>query len=428
MLNYRANKTIRDVQWSFLSLATSSLAHLLLRMVLGKELGPTGLGIYTLVFTIYMFGMQFAAFGFGEALTNSIAKYKNDTSKTKEYISSGVIGSIVSGLVMGILLYSFSAFISINFFHNPEMVTLLRITALCFPFIAIQKATTGTLNGFRKMNHFAMINILQNTFVFLISILLVFFLNMGVTGAVIGFVVPTIVIGVFSLLYIRKSFSLPSGVVLSSVLREISWFGFYIVLGNSISMINTQISSLLIGRFMGETDVGYYAIVVIIMQGITLLPTAVRAVTTPSIATYYGKKEYSKIKKLVKNTMLKLFVIEFILLIFLTIFGKYIIIILFSEEFTPAYIPMLILSIGYLMYSPWMSVNTIFASIGKVNLSFKLNGLCAILNTTLNLLLIPKFGLIGAASATTFSLIFTLMINLFFVRRYIKDLLVELIQ
>ena len=428
MLKYRANKTIRDVQWSFLSLATSSLAHLLLRMVLGKELGPTGLGIYTLVFTIYMFGMQFAAFGFGEALTNSIAKYKNDTSKTKEYISSGVIGSIVSGLVMGILLYSFSAFISINFFHNPEMVTLLRITAVCFPFIAIQKATTGTLNGFRKMNHFAMINILQNTFVFLISILLVFFLKMGVTGAVIGFVVPTVIIGIFSLLYIRKSFSLPSGVVLSSVLREISWFGFYIVLGNSIGMINTQIDSLLIGRFMGETDVGYYATAVIIMQGVTLLPSAVRAVTTPAIATYYGKKEYSKIKKLFKNTMLKMFVIEFIFLIFLTIFGKYIIIILFSEEFTPAYIPMLILSIGYLLYSPWMSVNTIFASIGKVNLSFKLNGLCAILNTTLNLLLIPKFGLIGAASATTFSLIFTLMINLYFVRRYLKDLLVEFIQ
>lgn len=422
MLNYITSKTIRDVQWSFLSLATSSLAHLLLRMALGNEFGPGGLGTYTLVFTIYLFGTQFAAFGYGSALTNYIAKYENNTSKIKEYISSGVIGSIASGSIMGIILYFFSEFISINFFHIPEMVTLLRITAVCFPFIAIQKATLGTLNGFRKMNHFAMINVLQNTLIFLISIFFVFYLKMGVIGAVIGFLIPTVMIGVVSLLYIRKSFSLPSRVVLGSVLREITWFGFYVVLGNSISMINTQIDSLLIGHFMSGTDVGYYATAVIIMQGMTLLPGAVQQVTTPAIATYYGKKEYSNIKKLVKNTMSKIFVIEVIFLIFLTIFGKDIIFILFSEKFAPAYIPMLVLSIGYLMYAPWVGVGAILSSIGKVNLSFKLNGVCAILNTILNILLIPKFGLIGAASATAFSLIFTLMINLYFVRRYIRNI------
>jgi len=418
ILNYRANKTIRDVQWSFLSLATSSLANLLLRMVLGKDLGPSGLGTYTLVFTIYLFGMQFAAFGFGAALTNYIATYKNEIYKTKEYISSGVIGSIISGTIIGILLYSSSEFISTNFFHIPEMVALLKITAICFPFIAIQKATTGTLNGFRKMNYFAMVNIFQNTCIFLISVFLVLFLKMGVRGAVIGFVVPTIVIGVFSLLFIRKSFFLPSKAVLSRVLKEITWFGFYVVLANSVGMINTQIDSLLVGRFMSETDVGYYATAVIIMQGITLLPSAVQTVTTPAMATYYGNREYSNIKKLVKSTMLKIFVIELIFLIFLTLFGKYIIMILFSEEFAPAYVPMLILSIGYILYAPWMSVGTIFACIGKVNLSFKLNGLCAILNTTLNLLFIPKFGLIGAASATTLSLIITFVINLHYIKKY----------
>jgi Membrane protein involved in the export of O-antigen and teichoic acid len=268
------------------------------------------------------------------------------------------------------------------------------------------------------MNYFAMVNIFQNTCIFLISVFLVLFLKMGVRGAVIGFVVPTIVIGVFSLLFIRGSFFLPSRAVLSRVLKEITWFGFYVVLANSVGMINTQIDSLLVGRFMSETDVGYYATAVIIMQGITLLPSAVQTITTPAMATYYGNREYSNIKKLVKSTMLKIFAIELIFLIFLTLFGKYIIMILFSKEFAPAYVPMLILSIGYILYAPWMSVGTIFACIGKVNLSFKLNGLCAILNTALNLLFIPKFGLIGAASATTLSLIITFVINLHYIKKY----------
>lgn len=420
MLNLRTNKILRDVQWSFLSIAASALAHLLLRVILGKTLGPAGLGLYTLLFTIYLFGMQFAAFGYGAALTKYIAEYEDNTSKIKEYVSSGLIGSIISGLTMGVILYLFSTFISIDFFHIPEMVTPLRITALCFPFIAIQKAVTGTLNGLRKMNYFAMINILQNISVLLISTFCVLTMKMGVIGAVFGFVVPTILIGTVSLLNIRKLFSLPSIIVLWDILKEISLFGFYIVLGNSIGMINTQIDSLLIGRFMSETDVGYYATAIIITQSMTLIPAAVQAVTNPAISIYYGKKEYSKIKQLIRNTTLKVFAIEFILLVLLIAFGKYIIVILFSEEFTPSYVPMLILSIGYLIYSAWTSVGTLFSSIGKANISFKLNGVCALLNTILNLLLIPKLGILGAASATTFSLILTCMINFYFTKKYIS--------
>lgn len=423
ILNFKANKTIRDVQWSFLSLITASLAHLLLRIVIGKELGSSGLGLYTLVFTIYLFGMQFAAFGFGEALTKYIAEYENDISKIKEWISSGTIGSIISGLLMGIILYSFSTFISVNFFHISEMITPLRITALCFPFIAIQKTVIGILNGSRKMNHFALINILQNTSVFLTSIFFVFFLKMGVIGATIGFVAPTIIIGVISLLYIRNQFFLPSRLLLRVILKEMTWFGFYIVLGNSIGMIIAQIGSLLIGRFMGETDVGYYAVAGILIQGMTLLPSAVQRVTAPAIATYYGKKEYSKIKGFVENTMLKVMLIELIFLVFLILFGEEIIVILFSDKFMPAYTPMLILSIGYFIYAPFLSVCTIFASIGKINFSFKLDVLCATLSVILDLLLIPLYGLIGAALATTFSLTFTVLINLYFMNKYNKMLI-----
>jgi O-antigen/teichoic acid export membrane protein len=43
------SKTMRDVQWSFIRLAISSAVHFLLRVVLGRELGASGLGLYTLV-------------------------------------------------------------------------------------------------------------------------------------------------------------------------------------------------------------------------------------------------------------------------------------------------------------------------------------------------------------------------------------------
>ena len=92
---------------------------------------------------------------------------------------------------------------------------------------------------------------------------------------------------------------------MSPVLKEISWFGFYVVLANSIGLINTQVDTMLIGHFMNETQVGYYAVAAIFVQGVTLLPQAIQAVTTPSVAIYYGKGELIKIRQLIKKTMLR---------------------------------------------------------------------------------------------------------------------------
>ena len=417
MFNLKLNKTMKDVQWSFISLVTASFSHLLVRIVLGRELGPSGLGLYTLVFTIYMFGMQFATFGIGAALTKYIAQYHDDLPKISEFITSGVLGSMVSGTVMGVILYLLSGIISIQFFHNPEMTDLLKITAFCFPFIAMQKVVIGTLNGMQRMKLYAIVNIVQNVSVMVVSIALVILLNMGIRGAVIGYVVPTIVIGVLSFTLIRGNFSIKMG-ILRTALREISWFGFYVVLANSIGMINTQIDSLMIGHFMSEMDVGYYAVAIVFMQGITLLPRAVQRVTNPSIARYYGKNDYSNIRSLIKGTMFKISLITIVIALFFAIFGKILIGIIFTKEFLPAYIPLLILLVGYSIYASFVSIGSSLSSIGKIKMVFWISLMCAILNTLLNIILIPRFGLLGAASATSISLIFTTFIKMYFIWKY----------
>lgn len=419
MFNIKLNNLMKDIQWSFVSLATSSIAHLLLRIAIGRELGPSGLGLYTLIFTIYLFGTQFATFGIETALTKYVAEYRDDSLKTNKYISSGIAGSFISGFIIGVVLYSFSDFISLRIFHNSEMIYLLKITAFCFPFIAIQKAVQGVLNGFRSMKYFAYLNISQNTLIVVLSVLFVSFLKTGIEGAIFGLIVPTILIGILSILFIKNNFVFYTD-MLKSILKDLSWFGFYVVLANSIGVVNTQIDSLMIGHFMEETDVGYYAIATIFMQGIILIPSAVQRITTPIIATYYGKKDYYSIGKLIKSTMLKVFVTTLFISLCVAVFGKFIIIALF-KDFLPAYSPMLILLIGYTIYSSVISVGGALSSVGKVKVIFKISIFCTLINVLLNIMLIPKYGLLGASIASSTSLILTSSIHMCCIKRYILE-------
>jgi len=416
-LNLPLSKAMIDVQWAFISIVTASLAHFILRIVLGRELGPEGLGVYTLAFTIYLFGMQFAAFGIGSALTKYVAEYLDDRVVIRNYVSSGMTSSIITGTLMGVVLFFLAPYIAISFFHVPELEPLVQLTALCYPFIAVQKAVLGTLNGFRRMHLYALLNIIQNVTVVAASIVLVLLFEMGVMGAVIGFVGPTILVSALCPVLIRDCMGFGASLWNTPALRATTVFGFYVVLGNSVSFLNTQIDSIMIGYYLSPAEVGIYAVAVLLAETITLIPSAVQRVTAPVTATLYGKGDIGAIRKIVSSTMKKAFLVSAATALVLIIFGQFFISLFFTTEFLPAYIPLLVLLIGHTIFAPFMSIGSTLASIGKINIPFKIHSICGVLGIVLNILLIPLFGILGAAASTTITHIANFMIHMIVIEK-----------
>lgn len=405
-MHFSFNKVIIDVQWALISIITSSAAHFLLRIILGKELGSEGLGIYTLAFTIYLFGMQFAAFGIGSALTKYVAEFIDNQEKIKIFVSSGMISSIVTGTLMGVFFFLLAPFIANSFFHISELENLIKIVAFSYPFIAIQKAVLGTLNGFRKMNYYATLSILYNATIVGLSLLFVLVFRMGVYGAVIGLVISTFFFGFLSPILIHNFINFDKSLRNKTALKVTTVFGFYVVLSSSLSFLNTQIDTVLLGFFLRPSDVGVYAIAVLLAQIITLIPSAIQRVTAPVIAKDYANGEVKKIRLMIFTTMKKTFIFSLILGVFILIFGYFFIDLILTKDYANSYIPLMILLVGYIIYAPYISVAFTFGGMGKVHIPFRISVFITILNIIFNVLLIPQFGISGAAIASSLSLIF----------------------
>lgn len=414
----KLSKTLIDVQWAFISLAISSFVHFLLRIVLGRDLGPAGLGIYTLVFAIYVLGTQYSNFGIGVALTKYVAEHKDDTGKVREFVSSGMTGSLIFGTVISIILFVFSGQIAVFVFHSPELDVLLKFLALCFPFIALQKSVLGVLNGQRWMNAFAYLNLCQNTLILLVSIFLVLGLKLGINGAVLGLAGPTIFTSIISIFFVRKFWKVPSR-IFDHVLKELTSFGFYVTLANSIATINAQVGILLIGFYLNEKEIGFYAVSTLIVQGLQLLPGAVQSITGPIVSQLHGKKDYEGIKQVTRDAFIKTLAITAAMSAGLVLFGGYLINIVFSSEYAAAYIPMVILIFGNLVYAPFISIGSTLTNMGRVNIIFKIDLACMIANVLLTIILVPTFGINGAAFSMAVSLIATTILNLYVIRRYL---------
>ncbi len=415
------SKAVVDVQWAFVSIATASLAHFLLRMILGRELGAEGLGAYTLAFTIYLLGMQFAAFGIGSAMTKYVAEYLEDRAAIRNYVSSGMTSSIITGVLMGLVLFLMAPFIANSFFNVPELTDPIRLTALCYPFMAVQKAVLGTLNGFRRMRSIAFLEVVQNVTVVAMSAALVLAFGMGVTGAVIGFVVPTIAISAVCPLLIRDCVGRRDCLWNVPALRATTAFGFYVVLGNSIGFLNTQVDNILIGFYMSPSDVGIYAVAVLFATTFTLIPSAVQRVTAPATATLYGKGDMEGIRRLFYSTLKKSLLVSGATAIVMVICAPYLIPLLFTEAFAESYVPLLVLLIGYPISASFGAVGATLSSIGRVQIPFRIGAVCVVLNIVLNILLIPPLGINGAALATSIAMLANFVITLKVIGNYLGD-------
>ena len=97
-------------------------------------------------------------------------------------------------------------------------------------------------------------------------------------------------------------------------------------------------------------------------------------------------------------------------------FAKDIVTFLFTSEFLPAVLPLTILIIGTVIFGTIISTGGIFASVGNVDLTLKISAINAICAVLLNLILIPIYGIIGAAMATTAAYILSTIFYVYFLK------------
>lgn len=408
----------RDVGYSFANLGISALIHFILRIFLARYLSAADLGLYTLSFTFYSFGMLLSAFGIGAALIKYVAEFKEDVPQTNLLVSSGSIIAFPIGCVFGLILYACSTPIANTFFDMPELRGLLRIVAIALPFIGLEKAVLGFLNGLRRMRLFAVINIAQNVLTIILTILLVLW-GYGLSGAVFSLVLPVILLSLFSLFSIRKSLTRPTLTQYAPAIKMLLAFGGYVVLANGIGLIQTYTDSIMLGYFMTDADVGIYAVAIVLAQALWLPSSAIQMITTPTIATYWGRNEIDNIEGLI-NRIMK-YTAAFIIPVGFVVgfFSHEIITLIFGAEFAPAALPLQILVIGAVFGAMVVSVGTALSSTVHVSKLFKLGGIIMVANIVLNLILIPRLGITGAAIATSTSRIIGVALHIYLIQRLI---------
>lgn len=386
-------------------------------VLLGRYLGAGDLGLYRMVFTIYGIAMLFAAIGIPAAIIKYVAEFKDDRAKSDAIVSSGVITSLILGIVFSVLFYFLSGIFE-GLFDMPGLPGLLKILSPVFPFALVGGALLGLLNGRREMKRYGTATILQSVLMLVVSVSLIY-CGFGVAGVVIGVVISSVGWCLYLLLITRDYFEITFEGYAKNT-KKMLVFGAQIFGANAINMINYQADIILIGYFLTATDVGYYAVAVGLSKFFWIIPQAIQTITYPATSEYWTTNNHSALQTMIDKSIKCTACVLLPIGLGVGFFAEEILTMIFGEGFSCSVVPLQILIIGTVIFGIFKSIGGSLLSIGRADLSLKITAMGALVNVLSNLLLIPLLGISGAAMATTLSFLLMAFLSLHLIHKLLQ--------
>ena len=183
-----------------------------------------------------------------------------------------------------------------------------------------------------------------------------------------------------------------------------------------LQLMYSYIDIIILGFFHSNEDVGAYRVVVQLGMLVVFGLTAINQMLHPYFSRLYVQQEIKKLQKIVTYSSLVISGIAVIPALIFLLGGGFVLKTVFGNEFSVGAIPLAILTMGQLANAMFGSVGALLNMTGHEKDAMRGMFYSFILNTILSFVLIPEYGMTGAAISTAISLLVWNII----LRNYVK--------
>ncbi len=373
------------------------------------------LGLYRLIVSNAMILAPFAMMGFGPVIVKFFPYFADDRKrKTGLYTFAFAVPTVAFLLLTGIL-YVFYPVIRDFFGENGEKyleyfhVTVI-LTFLIVIFSLLDRVSRIHLN-------IVLPNFLREIFMRIFSFIMALLVGVGVLEFSVAIYIVlfhySIAIIVLTTFLVRQhDFRIKLSLIkIRKIWRKriLEFAGFSMLMGLS-SVILLNIDQIFITKYLGLAANGIYTLVFYIAVIIEIPRRVVAEIIGPKLSIYFREKKMDDVRRMYKSVAIDQTLVAVVLLLGITMsLEDLFLLIPKGDELRTGFTVVIIIAFAKLTDMTF-SVNAAIISFSRLfRYNVPLIGMFMVLNIVLNWLLIPKYGLNGAALA---SLISTFLFNL----------------
>jgi len=406
-----------------LFLIGSSLFSYVLRIIFARKLSTEDYGLFFAVVSFMMFLLLFRDFGFKSALTKYIAQFNvtKEFSKIKTYIVCSLFFQSISSLILVTFFIVMSKYLSVNYFKSDQAVPLLLIFSVYIIISMLTGIAYSILQGFQETKWYSCSESVRMG-VTLVAFFPFWFMGLGVlapafaflTGISATFIVLTV--GSWKYRYLLK-FKIEG---IKEAVKELFRYSWPIIFRGVGDKVIGYLDVLMLTYFITLSDVGIYNAVLPTALIFMFMARAVSNILFPMASELWQKEDKQKLSEGLRLIYTYSIIVFMPVILSAFVFADIFIGKLFGEQYLPGITAFRILVLGVLCFMITSNNNAVLGGIGKPLKVTKVVLTAALLNVVLNLILIPRYQMMGAAVATAGSYVLMLIMSTIEVRKLVS--------
>lgn len=376
--------------WALVGAVVSRSMTLGASIVAGRVLGVEVFGrLGVIQSTIGVFAVLAGA-GLGLAATKYVAQYRRtDAAKTRDYLTSALQVSLVTGLAISLLFFVLSPWLAARFLNDSQLTMELRLASALVLFGAVSGVQSGVLIGYENFRTIAWVNGLRGA-TMLVTVSLGA-MRAGLRGAVLGLVLSELSAVVAGQVAIRR---LEGGLgrlsqVKSARVRELWRFALPALLASVVVQPALWASSLLlVNQPGGFAAMGLYSAADKWRQLILFLPTSISSIVLPMLTSLHADVDRAGYRKLLMANLGVGLAASVVPVILIIIFAPTVML-AYGPEFVSGRTTLVLLALSAIPIVANGILGQAIVSVGRIWLRFFLDASLAVLLLIVSWLLIP---------------------------------------
>ncbi len=402
-----AQKIAKESTITFSGLLYGNVNRYLYTALLARWVGVEYLGIYSIANSIILICEVLAKMGLESGIMRFVSRLdpQQDRLQIRSMVSSALkMTGILSVMVMVILILGSGWLVKSVFDESPLLHIVLIVFALTMPFNAFTHVSAFATQGFKLMKYKVFVTQIVNpTVLFGVMVLSFWFISKEA-----ALILPMVMTGVIGCILIFKFLQSLSGVTIKSVLstpfnKPLLTFSIPLMFVTILQTFMHWMDILMLGYFTDATTVGLYhpaARTAGLLQALLLSFISIYA---PMMAQFHGAGDRAKMDHTYKLVSRWLLICAIpISAVFIIFPGK--VLLLFGPEYLPSAKILVILTGATFIQAVLGAAGPALSMSGHTKLVLWNTIGAFVLNFGLNIFLIPKYGIVGAAIATLISL------------------------
>lgn len=389
-----AKRVLKNSIWLLIANIIIRILGALVIFFLARGLGVDIFGQYSFALSFVGFFSLFTNYGFSNLIIRDVAK---DRTKTSKYINNILGIKIAFGIISLVSLFIISLFI-----NKP---TGVLIAMYVFGIELVVTSFTNTLrsvfHAYEIMEFDSITKIIEKT-IWAILLLFLIFNKLSLINVALATLVSAILGLVITYIFFkRKIFDINISYD-KKIWKKIIISATPFAITGLFALINFRIDQVMLSFLTNDLTVGLYSAAYKIIDILSILPSLLLASLYPvfSVLYYKNKPLFHKIFNLSLRYSITL---AFPIVVGIHLLSNNIIMLAYGDAYIDS-VPVLKILIFISLIS---FINTplfvVLNAIGKQKITMINAGFTALVNIIMNIILIPKYGIMGAAFSTIIS-------------------------